>query len=173
MDSDAMLFYPDFRAYEHTFDLLTQVAGRAGRLNTRGKVVIQTFNPYHQIFKEVLNYDYSSMYRNQIVERKIFSYPPFVYLTKILFQSLEKDLLDEVCEEYSQKIRQIFGQRILGPEYPPIFRIKGRYQKQFILKLEKNISYSQAKKAIMQLNEEILSKQEYKKIRIIMDVDPI
>ncbi len=173
IDADAMLYYPDFRAYEKSFDLLIQVAGRAGRLGTKGKVVIQTFNPSHQIFKEVLNYDYASMYKNQIVERKIFSYPPFVYITKIIFQSSDKENLDTLCSQYSEQIRKIFGQRILGPEYPPIYRVKGMYQKQFILKLEKNISYSQAKKAIMQLNEEILSKQEFKKARVIVDVDPL
>jgi hypothetical protein len=108
-----------------------------------------------------------------IVERKIFSYPPFVYITKIIFQSSDKENLDALCSQYSEQIRKIFGQRILGPEYPPIYRVKGMYQKQFILKLEKNISYSQAKKAIMQLNEEILSKQEFKKARVIVDVDPL
>lgn len=173
IDADAMLYYPDFRAYEKSFDLLIQVAGRAGRLGTKGKVVIQTFNPFHQIFKEVLNYDYASMYKNQIVERKIFSYPPFVYITKIIFQSSDKENLDTLCSQYSEQIRKVFGQRILGPEYPPIYRVKGMYQKQFILKLEKNISYSQAKKAIMQLNEKILSKQEFKKARVIVDVDPL
>ncbi len=173
IDADAMLYYPDFRAYEKSFDLLIQVAGRAGRLGTKGKVIIQTFNPFHQIFKEVLNYDYASMYKNQIVERKIFSYPPFVYITKITFQSSDKENLDTLCSQYSEQIKKIFGQRILGPEYPPMYRIKGMYQKQFILKLEKTISYSQAKKAIMQLNEEFLSKQEFKKARVIVDVDPL
>ena len=171
IDADSLLYYPDFRAYERCFDLLTQVAGRAGRLKEKGAVVIQSFNPNHQIFKEVLNYDYASMYKNQIVERKLFSYPPFVYLTKILFQSKDKDVLDSLCQEYSNEIRKIFAQRILGPEYPPIYRVKGMYQKQFILKLEKTISYTQAKKLIMQLNEEILSKREYKQVRVIVDVD--
>jgi primosomal protein N' (replication factor Y) len=171
IDADSLLYYPDFRAYERCFDLLTQVAGRAGRLKEKGAVVIQSFNPNHQIFKEVLNYDYASMYKNQIVERKLFSYPPFVYLTKILFQSKDKDVLDSLCQEYSNEIRKIFAQRILGPEYPPIYRVKGMYQKQFILKLEKTISYTQAKKMIMQLNEEILSKREYKQVRVIVDVD--
>ena len=171
IDADSLLYYPDFRAYERCFDLLTQVAGRAGRLKEKGAVVIQSFNPNHQIFKEVLNYDYASMYKNQIVERKLFSYPPFVYLTKILFQSKDKDVLDCLCQEYSNEIRKIFAQRILGPEYPPIYRVKGMYQKQFILKLEKTISYTQAKKLIMQLNEEILSKREYKQVRVIVDVD--
>ena len=165
IDADSLLYYPDFRAYERCFDLLTQVAGRAGRLKEKGVVVIQSFNPNHQIFKEVLNYDYASMYKNQIVERKLFSYPPFVYLTKILFQSKDKDVLDSLCQEYSNEIRKIFAQRILGPEYPPIYRVKGMYQKQFILKLEKTISYTQAKKLIMQLNEEILSKKEYKQVK--------
>mgnify|MGYP003442749618 FL=1 len=76
-----------------------------------------------------------------------------------------------MCQEYSNEIRKIFAQRILGPEYPPIYRVKGMYQKQFILKLEKTISYTQAKKLIMQLNEEILSKKEYKQVRVIVDVD--
>lgn len=173
IDSDSLLYFPDFRAYEKTFDLLTQVAGRAGRLIEKGKVIIQSFNPNHQIFRDVLNYDYASMYKNQIIERKIFSYPPFVFLTKIIFQSADKEKLDSLCSEYSNQIRKIFAQRILGPEYPPIYKVKGMFQKQFILKLEKTVSYSQAKKLIMQLNEEILSKKEYKNVRVIVDVDPL
>ncbi len=171
IDADSLLYYPDFRAYERCFDLLTQVAGRAGRLKEKGNVVIQSFNPNHQIFNEVLNYDYASMYKNQIIERKLFSYPPFVYLTKILFQSKDKEVLDALCGEYSIEIRKIFSQRILGPEYPPIYRVKGMYQKQFILKLEKTASYAQSKKLIMQLNEEFLSKREYKQVRVVVDVD--
>lgn len=171
IDADSLLYYPDFRAYERCFDLLTQVAGRAGRLKEKGNVVIQSFNPNHQIFNEVLNYDYASMYKNQIIERKLFSYPPFVYLTKILFQSKDKEVLDALCREYSIEIRKIFSQRILGPEYPPIYRVKGMYQKQFILKLEKTASYAQSKKLIMQLNEEFLSKREYKQVRVVVDVD--
>lgn len=172
IDIDNMLNFPDFRAYERSFSLLTQIAGRSGRSGKKGKAIIQTFNPYHKVFKDVCNNDYRAMYENQIVERKLFHYPPFYRLVKISLQSKSSKDLDDFAKLYSEKIRMIFGGRILGPEYPPISKIRNLYIKNIILKLERTASYEKAKKEIMQLNEEILATHPSKQFRIITDIDP-
>lgn len=172
IDADAMLAYPDFRSYERTFDMLTQLAGRAGRSPLGGKVIIQTFNPYHQVFKDVYSYDYSSMYNSQIVERKLFRYPPFYHLVRISLQCALKETLDEFAENYSQRLRAIFGGRILGPEYPPIAKVRNLYRKELMLKLEREVSYAKAKQEILRLNEEITASYPKKQVRIIVDIDP-
>jgi primosomal protein N' (replication factor Y) len=112
------------------------------------------------------------MYDNQIVERKLFHYPPFYRLVKISLQSKNSKDLDDFAKLYSEKIRMIFGGRILGPEYPPISKIRNLYIKNIILKLERTASYEKAKKEIMQLNEEILATHPSKQFRIITDIDP-
>ena len=117
VDADSMLFYPDFRAYERCFDMLTQVAGRSGRGDKVGKVIIQTYNPLHQIFQEVANHNYRNMYNAQIVERKLFRYPPFYHLVKINLQSKDINLLNEFADTYAMKIRGIFGVRDCSFEF--------------------------------------------------------
>lgn len=173
IDADAMLYYPDFRAYERTFDLLTQVGGRAGRGRDKGRVIIQTFNPFHQVFKDVCQYDYKNMYTNQIMERKLFKYPPFYHLLKIVLQSRERTLLDKLADDYVQELRKLFDTRILGPEYPPVAKIREKYHKQIILKLERERSYQQAKQYILRINEEFLSVVGNRHLRIFVDVDPV
>ena len=172
VDADSMLFYPDFRAYERCFDMLTQVAGRSGRGDKVGKVIIQTYNPLHQIFQEVANHNYRNMYNAQIVERKLFRYPPFYHLVKINLQSKDINLLNEFADTYAMKIRGIFGGRILGPEFPAVSKIRNLFIKTIILKLERTVSYAKAKQAIMRLNEEMLASPSGKQMRIITDVDP-
>ncbi len=172
IDADAMLAYPDFRSYERCFSLLTQVAGRAGRNPQGGKVIIQTSNPYHQVFKDVYTYDYEQMYNNQIVERKLFRYPPFYHLVKISLQCKDSADLDEFAQSYSQRLKTIFGGRILGPEYPPVSKIRNFFIKNIILKLERNLSYAKAKQEIMRLNEEFTASKAKNHVRIIVDADP-
>lgn len=172
IDADNMLHNPDFRAYERCYSLLTQVAGRSGRSEKKGKVIIQTYNPYHQVFKDIAQNNYKGMYNNQIVERKLFRYPPFYRLIRISLQSKTTNELNEFADIYAQKIKVIFGGRILGPEYPPISKIRNLYIKNILLKLEKNVSYAKAKEEIMRLNEEILASYPSKQFKIIVDVDP-
>ncbi len=172
IDADAMLAYPDFRAYERCFALLTQVSGRAGRNPQGGKVIIQTSNPYHQVFKDVYTYNYECMYNNQIVERKLFRYPPFYHLVKISLQCRDTKELDEFAQNYAKRLRQVFGGRILGPEYPPVSKVRNFFIKNIILKLECNLSYAQAKQEIRNLNEEFTASKSKNSIRIIVDVDP-
>lgn len=172
IDADSMLNYPDFRSYERCFSLLTQLAGRAGRSKGKGRVIIQTFNPLHPIFKDVGAYNYEAMYNKQIVERKLFRYPPFYHLLRISLQCRDCKELDRFADTYTEKLRGIFGGRILGPEYPPVSRIRSFYIKNIILKLERKLSYAKAKQAILRLNEEMYASVSKNHIRIITDVDP-
>lgn len=172
IDADSMLNYPDFRSYERCFSLLTQLAGRAGRSRQKGRVIIQTFNPFHQVFKDVCACNYKAMYNKQIVERKLFRYPPFYHLLRISLQCKDNKELDGFAECYAQRLRSIFGGRILGPEYPPVSRIRSFYIKNIILKLERTLSYAKAKEAILRLNEEMYASVPKNHIRIITDVDP-
>ncbi len=172
IDADSMLNYPDFRSYERCFSLLTQLAGRAGRSKEKGRVIIQTFNPLHPVFKDVGAYNYEAMYNKQIVERKLFRYPPFYHLLRISLQCRDCKELDSFADTYTEKLRGIFGGRILGPEYPPVSRIRSFYIKNIILKLERKLSYAKAKQAILRLNEEMYASVSKNHIRIITDVDP-
>ena len=112
------------------------------------------------------------MYNAQIVERKLFRYPPFYHLVKINLQSKDINLLNEFADTYAMKIRGIFGGRILGPEFPAVSKIRNLFIKTIILKLERTVSYAKAKQAIMRLNEEMLASPSGKQMRIITDVDP-
>ena len=172
IDADSMLNYPDFRSYERCFSLLTQLAGRAGRSKEKGRVIIQTFNPLHPVFKDVCTYNYEAMYNKQIVERKLFRYPPFYHLLRISLQCRDCKELDSFADTYTEKLRGIFGGRILGPEYPPVSRIRSFYIKNIILKLERKLSYAKAKQAILRLNEEMYASVPKNHVRIITDVDP-
>jgi len=150
---------------------MAQVSGRAGRKYKQGKVIIQTYNPYHQSIRDVIDHNYKSMYDSQILERKVFKYPPYYRLIKISLRHREKEIVETSSNEFSIEIRKIFGGRILGPEYPLIPRIKNYYTKEFWLKIEREASIKKAKEEIKILTEKFQS--SHKQLRIVIDVDPI
>ncbi|MDD2191876.1 MAG: primosomal protein N' [Bacteroidales bacterium] len=171
LNADSIINFPDFRSYERAFQQMVQVSGRAGRKFKRGRVIIQTFNPYHPAIKDVISSDYNSMYESQILERKVFKYPPFYRLIKISLRHREKNVVDKSSEEFALEIRKIFGGRILGPEYPLIPRIRNYYSKEFWLKVEKEASITQVKQEIKVLMEKFQA--SHKQLRISIDVDPV
>lgn len=171
LNADSIINFPDFRSYERAFSQMVQVSGRAGRKYKQGKVIIQTFNPYHQSIRDVIDHNYTSMYESQILERKVFKYPPYYRLIKLSLLHGEKANLEKYAREFGIKLREIFGGRILGPEFPLIPRIKNNYTMEFWLKVEKDISFSQVKSEIKILVEKFLS--SHSKLRIIIDVDPM
>lgn len=173
IDADAMLFYPDFRAYERAFQVLTQVSGRAGRRQQRGKVIIQTYDPYNQVIRDVCEHNYNSMYNSQIAERRQLNFPPFCRMIKIDLQHRDRVFLDSKATEYALRLRQIFGGRLFGPQEPPIARIKNLYHRVLWLKIERDISYVLAKQKLIELDEEFLSVKENSAIRVYIDVDPV
>src|SRR5690606_18808617 len=127
MNADNLLNFPDFRAHERSFQLLQQVSGRAGRTQKRGKVLIQTYNPYHQILKQVSVNDYEAMYKEQLEERYNYKYPPFFRTIKIVFKDKNLARTQKASVWFGQALEMQFKENVLGPEPPPIGRIKNKY----------------------------------------------
>ncbi len=171
MNADQLLHFPDFRANERSFQMLIQVAGRAGRRATQGKVIIQTALPSHPILQLVIEHNYVGFFHHELKERERFHYPPFYRVIRIMLKSKDQHILNEASEEYGNLLRTKLGSRMLGPELPIISRIQDYYQKQILVKLEREgTSFASLKKFIKQQTETILGK--HKKLIIIADVDP-
>ncbi len=173
LNADNLLNQPDFRAYERSYQLMAQVGGRSGRKNKRGKVIIQTSEPTHPIILNVINNDYEAMYRGQIAERKHFKYPPFYRMIGITLRHREKNELDRIAQELALQLRERFGARILGPEYPVISRIKLLYIKQLWIKIEREISVVHAKRQMQEILDRVKIHPGNKSVQIAIDVDPI
>jgi primosomal protein N' (replication factor Y) len=172
LSADSMLHYPDFRAQERAYQLMEQVAGRAGRRQERGRVSIQSFKPDHRIIIHVLKHDYQNMVKDQLVEREVFKYPPFVRLIQIELRHKDKQKLDSAAGAFAAAIRHYLNNRVLGPEYPPVSRLKGVYRKTIMLKLERDLSPQKVKTYISQLHQHTFSQAAHKGVRVIFDVDP-
>jgi len=171
LNADTMLNFPDFRAFERSYQLMAQVSGRAGRKTKRGKVIIQTSNPEHPIVTNVIANDYIDMYNREMTERQQFKYPPFHRLILINLKHKQQDVLDIAAEQFATLLRKIFAQRVLGPEYPPVNRIQNWFQKTIMLKIEKEKSVERAKQL---LNNQILKmKPAYSGLQIVVNVDPV
>jgi len=173
LDADSMLNFPDFRAFERSFQLMTQVSGRAGRRDLRGKVVIQTTDPGHPVIQRVLNNDFHSFYSEQMAEREMFKYPPIVRFIRITLRHEIPSILDGGALFLSKELKEIFGYRILGPQYPPVNRTHGKYIKQIIMKIEKGSSFERAKELTAELLEIFTLNPVYKQIRVTVDIDPL
>ena len=173
LNADNLMFFPDFRSYERTFQLLTQVGGRAGRRDKRGKVVIQTSDPDHPVLQWVADGDYLKMFREQMEERKQFKYPPFYRMIKITLKHRDKYALNKGAQFFGRDLKKIFGKRVLGPQEPLINRVKNLYMKQVLLKLEKEIDLIYAKDLLIESVEVFHDREEGKSIRVVVDVDPM
>ncbi len=173
LNADAMLNFPDFRAFERSYQLMSQVSGRAGRKQKRGKVLIQTYNPYHPIIRQVINHDYQGMYKDEIAQRKKFKYPPFQRLIYFQLKHKDKNMLNAGAAEFAGALKNKFGNRILGPDFPVISRIKNLYHKNIMLKIEREISIQKTRELIMEAKNQFEAGSKYKSVRIAIDVDPI
>ena len=171
--ADNMLNYPDFRSYEKALQTMIQVSGRAGRKNKDSRVIIQTYNPNNKIYSIVKDSDYQTYFNQEICERKSFNYPPFCRLIKIIMKSKRNDLLDIASFEFAALLRKTFSNRILGPEYPNVSRIKNFYIKNLLLKIETTHSFSKAKKILISNISSLKQDNRFKSIQITLDVDPI
>jgi len=156
LNADSLLSYPDFRAFERGFQLMAQVAGRAGRKHKQGKVLIQAYNSSHPILEMVVQHNYLNMFQSQLAERERFNYPPFCRIVQLSLRHVNADLINKAADDLAKKLRKLFGKRVLGPEYPIVSRIRNQYLKNILLKFEKGIPLPQAKTeirdAIIKLN---------------------
>ena len=173
LNADNMLSYPDFRALEKSYQLMSQVSGRAGRKGKRGKVIIQAFNPAHYIINDVINHDYKAMYNAQIIERRNYKYPPFYRLILIKLKHKDPELLNRAARVYADMLRQQFGKRVLGPEFPLVSRIRNQYIKTVLLKLERTVTLRKMKQDLSDKTFEFKKLHDFKSVRLQLDVDPV
>ena len=173
MNADALLNFPDYRAHERTFQLLTQVSGRAGRTKKRGKVIIQTYNPYHQILKQVSTGDYDAMYQEQLYEREQYKYPPTNRIIKITFKHKNYNVLNEASEWFCGALKNAIRATVLGPEYPPVTRIRNQYLKHVLVKIDKKESLGVSKRNIRRIEKSFKAISSYRSVRVIYNVDHI
>jgi primosomal protein N' (replication factor Y) len=172
MNADSMLNFPDFRAHERCFQLLTQVAGRAGRTKERGKVLIQSYQPQHMILQQVTSYDYSTMFKEQIQERYQFKYPPFQRLIRITFKHRDYQTTLESSMWFVNALNQIkHGVEVLGPEFPPISRVRNLYNIHVIIKISKSSSPDVVKGYILKVKNSFEAIKQYRSVRCNIDVD--
>jgi primosomal protein N' (replication factor Y) len=150
INADSLLKYPDYRANERSFQLLAQVSGRAGRRGKQGKVVIQTYDPNHRVIKQVIANDYTDLYNVEMEERKAFKYPPFYRIIELNIKHKEPEKLYVQAEYIAKELRKHFGDRVIGPEFPLINRIRNYYIKSIMLKFEKDTVSITKVKAILQ-----------------------
>jgi len=173
LNADNMLNFPDFRAFERSYQLMSQVSGRAGRKAKRGKVLVQTYEPYHPIIRQVIDHDYLGMYNDEIVQRKKFKYPPYQRLIHFTLKHRDSNVLNEGAREFVQGLKAKFGDRVLGPDFPVIARIKNQYIKNAMLKVEREISVKKTRQLVMEVKNHFEAFSEYKGVRITIDVDPM
>jgi primosomal protein N' (replication factor Y) len=172
LNADDMLNFPDFRAFERSYQLMVQVSGRAGRTGEQGKVIIQTASPQHAVLQQVVANDYAGMYHAQLAERKSFGYPPFYRLIRLTLKHKSKEIARQAAEETAALLKQIFGQRVLGPEEPLVARVQTYYLHNILLKIEKKASLPQAKKLLLDGIAHIKAQPAFKSLQITADVDP-
>jgi primosomal protein N' (replication factor Y) len=173
LNADNMLHFPDFRAYERAFQLMMQVAGRAGRKGEQGNVMIQTYNEGNEILVLLKANNYLSFIQKQFEERKIFNYPPYCRLIGITLKHKKQRKLDDAALQLVLQMQKSFGNRVLGPEYPVIARIRNYYHKNVLLKIEQEGSVTEAKTILQTIINSIQHHSDFKSVRLIIDVDPI
>ena len=173
MNADALLNFPDYRAHERSFQSVTQVAGRAGRTEKRGKVLIQSYNPYHQILQQISSYEYEKMFSEQLYEREQFKYPPHTRIIRITLKDRDYNKLNEAADWLAASLRNILVAQVLGPEYPAIARIRNQYHKNILVKVDRKQSMVKIKNSIKRIEKSFNAISFYKSIRLVYNVDHI
>ena len=171
LNADQLINFPDFRAHERSFQLLQQVAGRAGRTDIRGKVIIQTYNPYHTILQQVSINAYESMFVEQLEDRRIYKYPPFCRIIKLTIKHKDYNKVNEGSEWLATSLRLVFKDNVLGPEFPVVSRIRNQYHKNILLKIPQNQSLVKTKAVLQKIKMSFLSTPNFRALRLLINVD--
>ncbi|MEC7754001.1 MAG: primosomal protein N' [Bacteroidota bacterium] len=172
-DVDRMIHFPDFRSFERTFQMVTQVSGRAGRRETQGKVVIQSRNPDQHIIELIRKGDYHAFYHGEMRERKQYHYPPYTRMIHLLLRSKDKKLTQQAAQTLSNLLKEDLGAgRVLGPQEPLINKIRDKFLMDIFLKIEKKYKMEAVKQLIQKAQLELLKTNEYKSVEVVADVDP-
>ncbi|WP_421497766.1 replication restart helicase PriA [Flavobacterium columnare] len=171
LNADNMLYFPDFRAFERSYQMMTQVAGRAGRSEKKGKVVIQSYNPMHNTIQQVTDHNYLGMYKEQLYERHIYKYPPFYKLIRLTLKHKEFEKLKEGSMWLYQVLKQSLQMPVLGPEEPPISKIRNEYIRTILIKIPKDKHLGNTKKTIQKILNSFEAVPIYRSIRVGVNVD--
>ena len=171
MNADNMLYHPDFRAFERSFQMLTQVAGRAGRSEKQGKVIIQTYNPNHNTIQQVTNNDYIGMYKEQLYDRQIYKYPPYFRIIRVTMKQRDFEKLKVGAMWLYQVLSQNLNMPVLGPEEPLISRIRNEYIRTIIIKIPQNTSIGNTKKTIQKMLSSFEAIAQFRAIKVTLNVD--
>lgn len=173
LNADSMLNYPDFRAYEHAFMMMSQVSGRAGRRGDRGLVILQTKSADLPVVRQVVTNDYEGFYNDLLEERQLFHYPPFHHLVYVFLKHKYENVAETAGLELGGRLRQYFGGRVLGPDKPAIARVKALHIRKLVLKLENGLNLSQAREALRYVQKQMMQDKRYAALQIYYDVDPL
>lgn len=173
LNADMIINFPDFRSNERAFNMLEQVAGRAGRRNQNGKVIVQTSQPTHHIINHLRSHDYDAFYDAEIEERQMYNYPPFTRIIYIYLKHRDCNAITELSAIYANHLRQLFGNRVFGPEEPLIGRIQSLYIRRIMLKIETNASMKKVKEILRTTYEQMHQHPRMKGIIVYYDVDPM
>ena len=173
LNADSMLNYPDFRAYEQAFMMMSQVSGRAGRKGRQGLVILQTKSPELPVIQQVVQNDYQSFYSDLLIERRDFHYPPFHRLVYVYLKHRDENTVNSAGLELGSRLREIFGERVLGPDKPAVARVKTLSIRKIMLKLENGIDYPRVRQYLRGALDAMLKDKRYGALQVYYDVDPL
>lgn len=173
LNADTMLNYPDFRAYEHAFQMLSQVSGRAGRRDERGLVILQTKSADLPVIRQVVDGDFASFARDLLEERRMFRYPPYWHLVYVYLRHRTEQLVESAAIELASRLRQVFADRVLGPDKPSVARVKTESIRKIVLKLELGIDLQLARRCMYEARAALMQDKRYATMTIYFDVDPL
>ena len=172
LNADTMLNYPDFRAYEQAFQMLSQVSGRAGRRDERGLVILQTKSADLPVIQQVVASDFQTFARDLLEERSMFRYPPFYHLVYVYLRHRNEQLVDSAAIEMASRLRQAFADRVLGPDKPAVARVKTESIRKIVIKLEQGINLPLARQCMAEARTQLLQDKRYAAMTVFFDVDP-
>lgn len=173
LNADNMLNYPDFRAHERAFQLMAQVAGRAGRRDKRGLVILQTKSPDLPVIHQVVTNDYKQMYEDQTAERKLFHYPPFCRFIYVYLKHRKEDVVTQAADTLAAWLRTAFGDKVLGPDKPPVGRIQMLFIKKIVIKLDLNMSGTKVRDYLLSVQRQLIEDERFRSLVVYYDVDPV
>lgn len=172
LNADTMMNYPDFRAYETAFQMLSQVSGRAGRKGEQGRVILQTKHPDSPVIEQVVKNDFDTFFKEQCEERQLFHYPPYTRIIDVYLRHAKDTVVEGAAIEMGSRLRQFFGSRVLGPDRPPVARVKQMSIRKIVLKLEVGIDQKKVRRYLRYVRDEVLKDKRYVTLQVFYDVDP-
>ena len=172
LQADNLLNYPDFRAYEHAYMMMAQVSGRAGRQGEQGEVILQTKNPELPLIQQVVKHDWRTLYHELCEERSTFRYPPFTRLIYVYLKHRDNDVVQSAAIMMGSMLKQQLGTRVLGPDRPPVARVKTQHIRKLMLKIEPSLPLDDVRRCLQSIRSQVLAAKRYASVQIYFDVDP-